>query len=216
MDFTTTITTSAIVAVFVNVIGTFWLKERLKQSIKHEYDQDLEHLKNDLEYKLDKKKRLYEGKLAQYKKYYSMMDAYSANSRKMLLKSFQDGILGLIQNPSDENTLSYFKSIFALQSDISDQFLTFKNEIGGLRLEAGEELLSLLDNYTDLLEQAQDKTVEFLNWMNSNAAQFMTQPDETNAYVQTFMEGEFAESGKELIDTQEKMFRKMRRELGIF
>ena len=215
MDFTTTITTSGIVAVFVNVIGIFWLKERLKQSIKHAYDQDLEHLKKDLEYDLDKKKRLYEGKLAQYKKYYSMMDAYSANSRKVLFKSFQDGILSLIQNPSDENTLSYIKSIFALQSDISDQFLTFKNEIGGLRLEAGEDLLSLLDNYIVLLEQAQDKTVEFLNWMNSNASQFMTQPDETNAYVQKFMEEEFAESGKELIDTQEKMFKEMRRELGI-
>ncbi|WP_199878812.1 hypothetical protein [Pseudoalteromonas sp. T1lg88] len=60
MDFTTTITTSAIVAAFVNIIGIFWLKERLKQSIKHEYDQDLEHLKKDLEYDLDKKKRLYE------------------------------------------------------------------------------------------------------------------------------------------------------------
>lgn len=215
MDFTTTITTSAIVAVFVNVIGIFWLKERLKQSIKHEYDQDLEHLKKDLEYDLDKKKRLYEGKLAQYKKYYSMMDAYSAASRKELFKSFQDGILDLIQNPSDENTLSYIKNIFALQSDISDQFLTFKNEISGLRLEAGEDLLSLLDNYIVLLEQAQKKTDEFLNWMNSNATQFMTQPNETNAYVQKFMEKEFAESGKELIEIQEKIFREMRRELGI-
>ncbi len=215
MDFTTTITTSAIVAGFVNVIGIFWIKERLKQSIKHEYDQDLEHLKKDLEYDLDKKKRLYEGKLAQYKKYYSMMDSYSTSSRKVLFKSFQEGILDLIQNPSDENTLSYIKSIFALQSDISDQFLTFKNEIGGLRLEAGEDLLLIFDDYIVLLEQAQEKTVEFLNWMNSNAAQFIAQPNETNTYVQKFMEEEFSESGKELIDIQEKMFREMKRELGI-
>lgn len=215
MDFTTTITTSAIVAGFVNVIGIFWIKERLKQSIKHEYDQDLEHLKKDLEYDLDKKKRLYEGKLAQYKKYYSMMDSYSTSSRKVLFKSFQEGILDLIRNPSDENTLSYIKSIFALQSDISDQFLTFKNEIGGLRLEAGEDLLLLFDDYIVLLEQAQEKTVEFLNWMNSNAAQFIAQPNETNTYVQKFMEEEFSESGKGLIDIQEKMFREMRRELGI-
>ncbi|MGL4578326.1 MAG: hypothetical protein ACRCVP_05435 [Shewanella xiamenensis] len=215
MDFTTTITTSAIVAGFVNVIGIVWLKERLKQSIKHEYDQDLEHLKKDLEYDLDRKKRLYEGKLAQYKKYYYMMDSYSASSRKVLFKSFQEGILDLIQNPSDENTLSYIKSIFALQGDTSDQFLTFKNEIGGLRLEAGEDLLLLLDSYIVLLEQAQEKTVEFLNWMNSNAAQFITQPNETNTYIQKFIEEEFFDSGKELIKIQEKIFREMRRELGI-
>ena len=203
------------VAGFMNAIGIFWLKERLKQSIKNEYDQDLEHFKKDLEYDLDKKKRLYEGKLAQYKKYYSMMDLYSASSRKVLFKSFQEGVLDLIQNPSNETTLSYIKSIFALQSDISDQFLTFKNEIGGLRLEAGEDLLLLFDNYIILLEQAQEKTVEFLNWMNSNAAQFINQPNETNIHIQNFMKEEFSETGKELIEIQEKMFREMRRELGI-
>ena len=215
MDFTTTITTSALVAGFVNVIGIFWLKERLKQSIKHEYDQDLEHLKKDLEYDLDKKKRLYEGKLAQYKRYYAMMDAYSTNSRKALFSSFQEGIIELLQDPSDENTLKYIKSILSLQSDVSDQFLTFKNEIGGLRLEAGEDLLVLLDRYIVLLEQTQEKTVGFLNWMNSNATNFITSPDETNTYVQSFMEEEFSESGQELIDVQEKMFKEMRRELGI-
>ena len=215
MDFTTTITTSAIVAGFVNVIGIVWLKERLKQSIKHEYDQGLEHLKKDLEYDLDKKKRLYEGKLAQYKKYYAMMDENSSSSRKALFKSVQEGILDIIENPSDENTLKYIKSIFAAQSDIADQFLAFKYEISGLRLEAGEKLLSLLDNYIVLLEQAHEKTVEFLSTMNSNAAQFIAQPDEINIYIQKFMEEEFEASGKGLIDIKEKMFWEMRRELGI-
>jgi hypothetical protein len=215
LDFTTTITTSAIVAGLVNAIGIFWLKEHLKQSIKHEYDQDLEHLKKDLEYDVDKKKRLYEGKLAQYKKYYFMMDAYSTNSRRALFNSFQEGMVELLQDPSDENTLKYIKSIFALQGDVSDQFLTFKNEIGGLRLEAGIELLELLDKYIVLLEQAQGKTVGFLNWMNSNATKFITSPDETNAYVQKYMAEEFSGSGRDLIDVQEQMFREMRRELGI-
>lgn len=215
MDFTTTITTSAIVAGLVNVIGIFWLKERLKQSIKHEYDRDLEHLKRDLEYDLDKRRRLYEGKLAQYKKYYAMMDAYSTTSRKALFNSFQEGMIELLQDPSDENTLKYIRSILALQGDISDQFLTFKNEIGGLRLEAGEQLLALLDKYITLFEIAQEKTVDFLSWMNSNATKFITSPDEANAYVQRHMSEEFSASGAELIEIQEQIFREMRRELGI-
>lgn len=112
MDFTSIITTSAIVAGLINVIGIFWLKERLKQSIRYEYNQNLEHLKKNLEYDLDKKKRLYEGKLAQYKKYYAMMDSYSANSRKAFFSAFQENLLELLKNPSDENTLKYIKSIF--------------------------------------------------------------------------------------------------------
>lgn len=215
MDFVATITTSAIIAGLVNAIGIFWLKERLKQSIKHEYDQEIEHLKKHLEFDLDKKKRLYEGKLEQYKKYHSMMDAYSNVSRVALFKSFQEGMIELLQEPSDENTLKYIKSILALQGDISDKFLAFKNEIGGLRLEAGDVLLSLIDRYIILLEQTQEKTVTFLNWMNLNAPKFITSPSETNEYVQRYIAEEFSVSGKELLEVQEKMFREMRRELGI-
>lgn len=63
-----TVTASGLLAVLINVIGAFWLKERLRQSIKYEYDQDLAKLKSELDFELDKKKRLYEGKLTQYKK----------------------------------------------------------------------------------------------------------------------------------------------------
>jgi hypothetical protein len=215
LGFFTTITTSAIIAGLVNAIGIFWLKERLKQSIKHEYDQDIEYLKKHLEYDLDKKKRLYEGKLEQYKKYHSMMDTYSNDSRVALFKSFQEGMIELLQEPSEENTLRYIKSVFSLQGDISDKFLTFKNEIGGLRLEAGDVLLALIDKYIIILDRTQEKTVTFLNWMNSNATKFITSPDETNEYVQRYIAEEFSVSGKELIEVQEKMFREMRRELGI-
>ena len=63
-----------------------------------------------------------------------------------------------------------------VQGDVSEIFLTFKNEINGLRLEAGEKLLELLDEYVESLELTQEKTVEFLNWMNTNATKFITDP----------------------------------------
>jgi hypothetical protein len=119
----TTILSSGLLAVIVNVIGVFWVKERLKQSIKHEYDRDLEQLKKDLEFELDRKKKLYEGKLNQYKKYYAMMDGYSQSSRKTLFSSFQTGIIEVIQNPSEENTVKYIQKILALQGDVSDKLL---------------------------------------------------------------------------------------------
>jgi len=162
----TTVLSSGLLAVIINVIGVFWLKERLKQSIKHEYDRELEQLKKDLEFDLNRKKKLYEGKLSQYKKYYALMDGYSQKSRKALFEGFQTGVVGLLQNPSEENTAKYIQQILALQGDVSDLFLTFKTEINGLRLEAGEGLLLLLDKYVEKLELAQGKTVNFLNWMN--------------------------------------------------
>lgn len=216
MDFVTIITTSGMVALFVNVIGAFWIKERLKQSIKHEYEQELIKLKNDLEFKLDKKKKLYEGKLRQYKKYYSLMDSYSSKSRKTLFEGFQTGFFDLIsKDPTAENTTNYIQKALALQGDVSDTFLTFKNEIDGLRLEAGDKLLGLLEQYVVILEVTQDKTVTFLNWMNANATKFYTEPDTVNIYVQEFMDSESKAEGQKLIELQKQIFLEMRNELGI-
>jgi hypothetical protein len=215
MDLVAIISTSAIVTAVINVIGVFWIKERLKQSIKHEYDQDLAKLKNELEFDLDKQKKLYEGKLSIYKKYYTLMDSYTAKSRKALFDGFQTGIIDIINNPSTNNTADYIRNMLALQGDTSEVFLTFKNEINGLRLEAGEKLLHLLDEYVVSLEITQDKTVEFMQWMNSNVTKFITEPNETNKYVQEYMTAELGGEGKTLIELQKKIFIEMRNELGI-
>ena len=215
MDLVAIISTSAIVTAVINVIGVFWIKERLKQSIKHEYDQDLAKLKNELEFDLDKQKKLYEGKLSIYKKYYTLMDSYTAKSRKALFDGFQTGIIDIINNPSTNNTADYIRNMLALQGDTSEVFLTFKNEINGLRLEAGGKLLHLLDEYVASLEITQDKTVEFMQWMNSNVTKFITEPNETNKYVQEYMTAELGGEGKTLIELQKNIFIEMRNELGI-
>jgi hypothetical protein len=215
MDLVAIIGTSAVVTAVINTIGIFWIKERLKQSIKHEYDQDLAKLKNALEFDLDKQKKLYEGKLSIYKKYYTLMDSYTAKSRKALFDGFQTGIIDVLNNPSDDNTVDYIRNMLALQGDVSEIFLTFKNEINGLRLEAGEQLLQLLDDYVVSLEITQDKTVEFLQWMNTNATKFITEPEETNKIAQEYMSEELNCEGKKLIELQKQIFLEMRNELGI-
>ena len=215
MDLVAIISTSAVVTAVINTIGVFWIKERLKQSIKHEYDQDLAKLKNELEFELDKQKKLYEGKLSIYKKYYTLMDSYTAKSRKALFDGFQTGIIDVLNDPSNDNAADYIRNMLALQGDVSEIFLTFKNEINGLRLEAGEKLLQLLDEYVVSLEITQDKTVEFLQWMNTNATKFITEPEETNKIAQKYMSAELNGEGKKLIELQKKIFLEMRNELGI-
>ena len=102
-----------------------------------------------------------------------------------------------------------------VQGDVSEIFLTFKNEINGLRLEAGEKLLELLDEYVESLELTQEKTVEFLNWMNTNATKFITDPEEANRISQDYMSTELSGEGKMLIELQKLIFLEMRNELGI-
>ncbi|WP_208846170.1 hypothetical protein [Aliivibrio finisterrensis] len=214
MDWSEILVSSGI-TVAINGVLIFWLKERLKQSIKHVYDKELEHLKKDFELEIDRKKKLYDGKLAQYKNYYALLDGYSSNSRRQLFDKFQTSLVDLLRNPTQEATINYVKNSLSLQGDISEIFITFKNEINGLRLEAGDDLLALLDLYVTNLEVAQDKTVQFMTWMNTNYMLFVTEPEAAQLKVNEFMNDEFSGEGEALADLQSRIFLEMRKELGI-
>jgi hypothetical protein len=193
----------------------FWFKERLQQSIRHEYEREMAKLRSDLEFDLDRRKRLYEGKLAQYKRYFAMLDGYSENTRRELFATFQDEFTSLIRDPSEENTISYVKVSLSLQGDLSQKFTAFKTELNGLRLEAGERMLSLLNEYVAALEPVQAQTVEFMQWMNQNFMLFVTNPEMANTRVQQFVSGEVSVHGVELKRLQDEIFQEMRRELGV-
>ena len=47
-----TLTASGILALLINIIGIFWLKERLRQSISHEYNKKLEYFKKEIQSEL--------------------------------------------------------------------------------------------------------------------------------------------------------------------
>jgi hypothetical protein len=187
----------------------------LQQSIRHEYEREMAKLRSDLEFDLDRRKRLYEGKLAQYKRYFAMLDGYSENTRRELFATFQDEFTSLIRDPSEENTISYVKVSLSLQGDLSQKFTAFKTELNGLRLEAGERMLSLLNEYVAALEPVQAQTVEFMQWMNQNFMLFVTNPEMANTRVQQFVSGEVSVHGVELKRLQDEIFQEMRRELGV-
>jgi hypothetical protein len=214
MDFLT-LTASGALAIFIQVLAWFWLKERLSRAIKHEYDADLEKLKHDLELELDKKKRLYEGKLSQYKKYYQFIDESSETARRELFGDVEKNLLAVIKDPSEENTLSYVHSMLETQRDVGDKFLKFKTEINGLRLEAGEELLSLLDRYTDVLEAVQNETTSFMKSLNENPGRFIHDNESVQKEINTFMQEMEAGSGARMKSLKDEIFWEMRKELGI-
>lgn len=214
MDFLT-ITASGSLAVLVQVVAWFWLKERLSRSIKHEYDVDMERLRRDLELELDKKKRLYEGKLAQYKKYFQYIDESSKAARNEIFSDLGEKMLDLIKDPSEENTVAYIQSTLMSQKDISDRFLTFKTEINGLRLEAGDNLLTLLDGYTESLEIVQNKTVSFMGSLNQDPERFVRENDAIRREIAGFMQNLQSGAGARTEKLKEEIFWEMRRELGI-
>lgn len=210
-----TITASGSLAVLVQVVAWYWLKERLSRSIKHEYDIDMERLKHDLELELDKKKRLYEGKLAQYKKYFRFIDSSSEAARNEIFSDLGEKMLDLIEDPSGENTVAYIQSTLLSQKDISDRFLTFKTEINGLRLEAGDNLLRLLDSYTEALEKVQSETVAFMGALNQNPERFVHKNEAIQQEIGEFMQSLKLGAGARSKELKEEIFWEMRRELGI-
>ena len=209
----TTLTSAGFLAVLIQVVGWFWFKERLKRSIKHEYDKDLEKLRHDLEIESDKKKRLYQGKLFQYKKYYQFIDESSEVTRKELFEKMQERLLALIQEPSNENLLSFINSMLEIIDEQSNKFLKFKNEINGLRLESGEELLGLLDKYTEALKETHKKTIEFFKSLDRE--RFINDNEAVQEEISTYMKQIEDGSGAQIKKLKEQIFREMRRELGI-
>lgn len=214
MDYLT-LTTSGALAVFIQVIAWFWLKERLARSIQHEYDANIERLKHDLELELDKKKRLYEGKLNQYKKYFQFIDRSSEAARSELFTSLGEKMLELIKNPSEESSIEYFRSILLSQDDINNRFLTFKTEINDLRLEAGKDLLELLDQYTNSLEEVQSITVAFMSSLNQNIERFITENNAIQREIDDFMHKIESGPGAKTKKLKDDIFWEMRKELGI-
>lgn len=210
-----TVSLSVGAAVAVQFIAWYWLKERLSRSIKHEYDKDLEQLKHELMFDLDRRKKLYEGKLAQYKRYYAFIDEHSQKGRQEVFSNFGDGLIKFLRNPSDEAFAEYMSTILNAQSDLGNRFLVFKTEMNGLRLEAGEALLALLDEYTALMEVAQEQAVAFLSSANAKLPQLASQPDSIQTEIDEFMKAELGGVGGRLKELSEKIFREMRRELGV-
>ncbi|MED5603171.1 MAG: hypothetical protein VX935_12205 [Pseudomonadota bacterium] len=214
MDFLT-VTASGTLAVLVQVVAWYWLKERLSRSIKHEYDVDMESFRHDLELDLDKKKRLYEGKLSQYKKYFKYIDESSESARDEVFSDLGEKMIDLIRDPSEKNTLAYIQSTLISQRDIGDRFLKFRNEINGLRLEAGENLLKLLDSYTEALEEVQKETVGFMERLNNNPLRFMQENTSVQQEIAEFMKRLRSGAGARTKKIKDEIFWEMRRELGI-
>ncbi len=199
----------------MQVVAWYWLKERLSHSIKHEYDVDMEKLRHDLELELDKKKRLYEGKLSQYKKYFQYIDESSEAARDEIFSGLGERMFDLIKNPSEENTIAYIQSTLISQKDIGGRFLKFKTEINGLRLEAGDNLLRMLDSYTEALEQVQNETVAFMGSLNQNPERFVRENSAIHQEIAKFMQSIESGVGAKTKEIKDQIFWEMRRELGI-
>ena len=54
-----TLSASGVLAILINVIGIFWFKERLRQSISHEYALKLESFKKEVQSELQKEQQIF-------------------------------------------------------------------------------------------------------------------------------------------------------------
>ena len=210
------ITASGILVAILAWLSRNWIFERLKNSIKHEYDTKLERAKKDLEFDLTRKVKIYEGKLSNYKAYLKLLDDFSERYRKELFTKLRINIKDILTENSDNAFLKYIDEVLSLQTRAASELLKFKNEVNGLRLEAGDQLLILLDQYIEQLEVVNDAQTKFFRDVNEKVLSQSISQEGIIEEFENYTNGIGKETGDKLNEIHDAIFLEMRQELSVF
>ncbi|MBC8659587.1 hypothetical protein H1X88_22820 [Vibrio parahaemolyticus] len=130
-----TLSASGILAGFINVICVFWLKERLKKSITHEYSMKLEKFKKDIQSELQREQQVYNlGAMSHMAT--TVFDKHAEFSEKYIEK-VMECFYFLRSSQESEKAIGYagdltklrFQYAAWLTCDIDEQLLTFENKL---------------------------------------------------------------------------------------
>ncbi len=172
-----TLTVSGVFTLLVNIIGVFWLKERLKQSISHEYDKKLEAFRNEMQSKLQHEQQVFNlGAMSHMAG--TVFDKHVQFS-ELYIEKVMETFYYLRTNRDSEKALGFagdltklrFKFSAWLTSDIDGQLIKFEDKLRTLganseyinfpkgqgtnqehRDQAARELLEILSAFTSWKE----------------------------------------------------------------
>jgi hypothetical protein len=74
-----------------------------------------------------------------------------------------NSFMSIIKDPSKENTAKVIQSIMENTFKIGEPLLLLKNEISGLKLESGETLLNILQEYEQEFESITNQSFSLMN-----------------------------------------------------
>jgi len=173
----TTLTASGILTILINVIVVFWLKERLKQSISHEYEKKIEAFKKEIQSELQHEQQVFNlGAMSHMA--VTVFDRHVEFS-ELYIEKVMEAFHYLRRNRDSEKALDFagdltklrFKFSAWLTNDIDEQLARFEKKLRTLganseyikmpkgegtdqahRDQAARELLEILSAFTSWIE----------------------------------------------------------------
>ena len=188
-----TLTASGILALLINVIGVFWLKERLKQSIGHEYSKKLEAFKKEIQSELQHEQQVFNlGAMSHMAG--TVFDKHVEFS-ELYIEKIMEAFHYLRSNRDSEKALGFagdltklrFKFSAWLTNDIDLQLIRFEDKLRTLganseyiktpkgegtnqehRDQAARELLEILSAFTSWKEPSSNHPEVQLNYIQNS------------------------------------------------
>ena len=186
-----TLTASGILALLINLVGVFWLKERLKQSIGHEYSKKLEAFKKEIQSELQHEQQVFNlGAMSHMAE--TIFDKHVEFS-ELYIEKVMDSFHYLRSNRDSEKALVFsgdltklrFKFSAWLTNDIDVQLMRFEDKLRNLG--ANSEYIKMPKgkgtNQADR-DQAARELLEILSAFTSWKEPSSTHPDVQLNYIQ--------------------------------
>ena len=184
---------------------------------KKRHERELEALKHTYNLDLEKRKKMYEMKAAQFEKYFRMIDDFGKRQQVDIAKRMQPIFNKFMEDSLKASDLGDKKAettaITTFSSQISDitnegmdQYLSLKSETNSLKLIASDELALLFDELQASYDSAFNATQEFMSKFVELA---MANNQEEIQRCQETM----AKQGNIIKENAEKLMNQMRKEL---
>lgn len=187
-----TLTASGVLAVLINVICVFWLKERLKLSISHEYNKKLEAFKKEIQSELQHEQQTFN--LGAMSHMASTVFDKHVEFAELYIEKVMEAFHYLRMNRDSEKALGFagdltklrFKFAAWLTDDIDFQLITFEDKLRTLganseyikmpkgpatdqehRDAAARELLEILSSFTSWKDPTDSHPEAQLNYIQN-------------------------------------------------
>jgi len=213
MDNMNTFIIAGLLLLLIQVASVLWLRVRSESWLRRTYDEELGRLTAGLQQDMERKISQYDGKLGEYKRYMAIMHRYSHQSKRQLFDRCQQAMVTLMENPDEQGKVAYIQSILTLQHELTELHATFRIDLGGMRLEASDELTPLLEEYLDKQETAHGNAAKVLSWLIEQADELLVIPEAVEEHIHKLRSIEFDSENMVIVVLQEAMLRAMRNEL---
>lgn len=185
---------------------------------KKRHERELESLKHSYSLDLEKRKKMYEMKAAQFEKYFRMIDDFGKRQQVDIVKRMQPIINKFMEDYLKSTECGDKKAetaaIITFSSQISDltnegmeQYLSLKSETNSLKLIASDDLAILFDELQESYDDAFNATQEFMS-------KFVKLTMENNEEEMQRSQKTITTLGNNIKQKAEKLMIQMRKELN--